>query len=152
MDNVAAKKRILVIDDEVTFARMVKLNLEKTGQFEVRTENKATYALAAARDFKPDLIFLDVIMPSMDGGDVANQFKRDRQLKDIPVVFLTATVSRRESGATGLNSAGDVFLGKPVSVETLVQCINDRVRKDPPTPEPAAPGAEPEPPPPASTT
>lgn len=127
MDNVAGKKRILMIDDEVSFARMVKLNLEKTGQFEVRTENKPTYALAAAREFKPDLILLDVIMPSMDGGDVSNQFKRDRQLKDVPIVFLTATVSRRESGDAGLNSGGDLFLAKPVSVEALIQCINDRL-------------------------
>ena len=67
------KKRILIIDDEAGFTRMVKLNLEKTGQFEVREENKATYALAAAREFKPDLIILDVIMPTMDGGDVFNQ-------------------------------------------------------------------------------
>src|SRR6185503_21291437 len=72
------KKRVLIIDDEASFARMVKLNLEKSGEFEVRVENKPTYALAAAREFKPDLILLDVIMPAMDGGDVANQIKRDR--------------------------------------------------------------------------
>ena len=139
MDSVAEKKRILIVDDEVSFARMVKLNLEKTGQFEVRTENKATYATAAAREFKPDLIILDVIMPSMDGGDVANQFKRDRQLRDIPIIFLTATVSKREAGEVGLNSGGELFLAKPVSVEALIACINEHVRKPepPPSPDPA---------------
>lgn len=136
MDTVVEKKRILIVDDEVSFARMVKLNLEKTGQFEVRTENKATYALSAARDFKPDLILLDVIMPSMDGGDVSNQLRRDRTLKDVPIIFLTATVSKREAGEGGLNSGGDLFLAKPVSVEALVHCINERVRK----PEPVDPG------------
>src|SRR5947209_1406035 len=85
------KKRILIIDDEASFARMVKLNLEKTGAFEVRAESKAGYALATAREFKPDLILLDVIMPAMDGGDVANQIKRDRNLKGTPIIFLTAT-------------------------------------------------------------
>jgi DNA-binding response OmpR family regulator len=123
------KKRILIIDDEASFTRMVKLNLEKTGSFEVREENKATYALAAAREFKPDLILLDVIMPTMDGGDVAAQFENDKQLKETPIIFLTATVSRREAGAGGFNSGGSLFLAKPVGLETLVKCINEHVRK-----------------------
>lgn len=133
-----AKKRILIVDDEVSFARMVKINLEKTGVFEVRAENKASYALAAAREFKPDLIILDVIMPTMDGGDVSNQIKRDRQLKDTPIIFLTATVSKREAGEGGLNSGGSLFLAKPVSVETLVARINERLPKPPPPADAAA--------------
>jgi DNA-binding response OmpR family regulator len=137
MDTLEEKKRILIVDDEVSFARMVKLNLEKTGAFDVRTENKATYALAAAREFKPDLIILDVIMPNMDGGDVSNQFKRDRQLRDTPIIFLTATVSKREAGEGGLNSGGALFLAKPVSVETLVARINEHLPPPQPPPEPA---------------
>ena len=136
MDTVVEKKRILIVDDEVSFARMVKLNLEKTGAFDVRTENKATYALAAAREFKPDLIILDVIMPNMDGGDVSNQFKRDRQLRDTPIIFLTATVSKREAGEGGLNSGGALFLAKPVSVEALVARINEHLPPPQPPPEP----------------
>jgi CheY-like chemotaxis protein len=134
MDNASDKKRILIVDDEVSFARMVKLNLEKTGTFEVRVENKASYALPAAREFKPDLVILDVLMPGMDGGDVANLIKRDRNLWDTPVIFLTATVSKREAGQGGLNSGGELFLAKPVTVENLIQCINERVRKPEPPP------------------
>lgn len=140
-----AKKRILIVDDEVSFARMVKLNLEKAGAFEVRTENKASYALAAAREFKPDLIILDVIMPTMDGGDVSNQIKRDRLLKHTPIIFLTATVSKREAGDGGLNSGGSLFLAKPVSVETLIARINEHLPKPPAaaTPPPAPPSPAP---------
>lgn len=122
-----AKKRILVVDDEVSFARMVKINLEKSGGFEVRVENAAVAALTAARDFKPDLILLDVIMPNMDGGDVARQIKRDRNLKNTPIIFLTASVSKREAGDGGLNSGGELFLAKPVSVEALIACINEHL-------------------------
>lgn len=131
-----AKKKILIVDDEVSFARMVKLNLEKTGAFEVRAENKASYALAAAREFKPDLIILDVIMPTMDGGDVSNQIKRDRTLRHTPIIFLTATVSKLEAGEDGLNSGGALFLAKPVSIDLLVARINEHLPK--PEPPPAA--------------
>jgi DNA-binding response OmpR family regulator len=123
------KKRILIIDDEVSFARMVKINLEKTGAFEVRVENRAAAAVPAAREFRPDLVLLDVIMPNMDGGDVAKQIKRDRALRGTPIVFLTATVSKREAGEGGFNSGGELFLAKPVSVEALIACINEHVRK-----------------------
>jgi len=123
------KRRILIIDDEISFTRMVKLNLEKTGTFEVRTENVAHCAVPVAREFKPDLILLDVLMPGMDGGDIAAHVKRDRHLRDVPVVFLTATVSRREAGPGGMTSGGDLFLAKPISVEDLVKCINEHIRK-----------------------
>jgi len=126
------KKRILIIDDEVSFARMVKMNLEKTGAFEVRVENRAAAAVPAAREFRPDLVLLDVIMPNMDGGDVAKQIKRDRTLRGTPIIFLTATVSKREAGEGGLNSGGELFLAKPVSVEALIACINEHVRKPAP--------------------
>jgi CheY-like chemotaxis protein len=73
-------------------------------------------------------------MPNMDGGDVSKQLKRYPGLKDIPIVFLTATVSKRETGDAGLNSGGELFLAKPVSVESLIACINEHARK----PEPPA--------------
>jgi len=128
------KKKILIIDDEVSFTRMVKMNLEKTGTFDVRVENRAVAALPAAREFRPDLVLLDVIMPNMDGGDVAKQIKRDRNLKTTPIVFLTATVSKREAGDIGLSSGGELFLAKPVSVEALIACINEHTRKPEPPP------------------
>lgn len=123
------KKRILIVDDEPGFTRMVKLNLEKTGAFEVREENRALGAIPSAREFKPDLILLDVVMPSMDGGDVYSQIQHDRRLRDIPVVFLTAAVTQSEAGVRGLTSGGALFLAKPVSVENLIHCINDHIAK-----------------------
>jgi DNA-binding response OmpR family regulator len=126
------KKRVLIIDDEVGFTRMVRLNLEKTGDFEVREENRATHAVATAKDFKPDIILLDVIMPGMDGGDVAARLQEMSQLKNVPIIFITATVSKHEAGARGLNSGGSLFLAKPVSLDNLLKCIKDHL---PATPE-----------------
>jgi len=127
------KKRILVIDDETTFTKMLRLNLEKTGRFEVREENRGRRGAAAAREFHPDLIFLDVIMPDVDGGEVAALIQSDPKLKGVPVVFLTATVSKREVGETGNLRGGLFFLAKPVTTEQLIECIDKHL------PPPASP-------------
>jgi len=113
------KKRILLIDDEPSFTRMLKLNLEETGAYEVRAENKGTQALAAARQFKPDLILLDVVMPDISGGDVASQIEADKIVKDIPIVFLTAAAKKEDEGII----AGRDFIAKPVTVEEVIECI-----------------------------
>lgn len=122
------KRKILIIDDEAGFTRMVRLILEKTGAYEVREENDALQSLPVARAFKPDLILLDVVMPGNDGGDVAAKIKADATLKDTPVVFLTAIVPKREAGTDGLVSGGMVFLAKPVSMKALVTCIETNAR------------------------
>lgn len=69
------KHRILIVDDEHAITRMVKLNLESTGRYEVRGENSSVNALAVAREFRPDLVLLDVIMPGADGGEIAARMK-----------------------------------------------------------------------------
>lgn len=117
------KKRILVVDDEPALTRMVKLILEKTGKYEVRTENKGTMAMTAAKEFNPDLIFLDVMMPDMCGDEIAALLKEDEELSKIKFIFMTAIVTKDETGATGSNIGGNVFLAKPVSPEELIATI-----------------------------
>jgi CheY-like chemotaxis protein len=123
-----ATKRILVIDDEAGITRTMKVNLERTGAYTVRTENQAAHALAAAREFKPDLILLDVMMPEMDGGEVAAQIKADPALQRVPIVFLTAIVSPKETGGEYLESGGQTFIAKPVTLDSLIQCIEENTR------------------------
>lgn len=61
------KRRILIVDDEPSFVRLLKLNLERTGQFTVKEEHDGTKALPVATEFRPDLILLDMVMPKIDG-------------------------------------------------------------------------------------
>ncbi len=139
------KHRILIVDDEHAITRMVKLNLESTGRYEVRGENSSVNALATAREFRPDLVLLDVIMPGADGGEIAARMKNDAILRQVPIVFLTATVSPKEAGKGGLISAGMKFLAKPVSLATLVGCLEDFLGKPTekaPTEAPGAGGGE----------
>ena len=83
------KKKILIIDDEANFTKLIKLNLELTGQYEVRTENNGLLGLAAAKEFKPDLILLDIAIPGMNGYEIASAIRDDKTLKDVSIIFMT---------------------------------------------------------------
>ena len=125
MNDDQDKKRILIVDDESGFTRLLKLTLEKTGRYVVREENDGTKARDTAREFRPDLIFLDIVMPKIDGGDVASQIKSDAALKDTKIIFLTAIVSKQEATqGTGL-IGGFPFLSKPISLDALRACIEE---------------------------
>ena len=114
------KKRILLIDDEPSFTRMLKLNLQMSGAYEVREENRGRFGLDAARQFNPDLIFLDIVMPDMSGGEVVYQIEADRDVKNTPIVFLTAAAKKNEDeGIIG----GRTIIAKPVTVEEVIDCI-----------------------------
>jgi len=120
-------KRILVVDDEPSVTRNLKLNLESSGGFDVFTENHATNALAAARIFRPDLILMDVIMSGMDGGDVAARLRADPLLRDTPVIFLTALVSNEETDGHEIVSGGETFLAKPVDIGELKKTLEGHI-------------------------
>ncbi len=123
------KKKILVVDDEGGMTRMLKGNREATNRYVVRAENSSANAIAAAREFLPDLILLDVMMPGMDGGEIAARLKEDKQLNHVPVVFLSAIVKKEETQPTGGNIGGLTFLAKPVKLDDLIACIEDRLGK-----------------------
>ena len=115
----APKPKVLLIDDEEGFTRLTKLTLDR---YDIRVENDSTRALATARQFEPDLILLDVMMPHMDGGDVAAQIRGDAALRDVPVVFLTALVTRKENVRQPV-MGGYPFIAKPVTPERLAENI-----------------------------
>lgn len=117
------KIRVLLIDDEVGLTQLLKLNLEQTDRYEVRIENQGARGVAAAREFRPDVILCDVLMPDMEGTEVAAQIKADPSLAKTPLVFLTAVVSREEVEAKGGMIGGHPFIAKPVTVEDIMACI-----------------------------
>ena len=123
------KRRILVIDDEPDITSLLKLNLENTGAYEVREENRGEHALATARTFKPDLIILDILMPTVDGGEVAAHLKADEALKETPLVFLTAIATKKEANEKEGSIGGHPFIAKPASPEELVESIEKQLCK-----------------------
>ena len=92
----------------------------------MQEENDGTKAWLAAREFKPDIIFLDVVMPKIDGGDVAKQITSDPLLQHVPIIFLTAIVSEKEGGHL---IGGFPFISKPVSLQAIMECIDKHLGK-----------------------
>jgi len=86
---VEEKRRILIVDDDRDASHLIKILLEKNGRYVVLEENDAARAHQSARNFRPDLILLDIMMPGTDGGDVAAQIEADLDLQRTPIVFLT---------------------------------------------------------------
>jgi CheY-like chemotaxis protein len=121
------KKRILVVDDEASITRLLKLNLEQTNIYEVRTENDALAAVAAAEEFKPHLILLDVMMPGLDGGELASRFQSHPKFKSVPIVFLTAAATKGEVYARGGKVGGLPFLAKPVDLAQILDCLKQHL-------------------------
>src|SRR5437899_5465955 len=123
------KKRILIVDDEISFTRLLKLNLEQTNDYVVHVENRAEDALTTAREFRPDLVLLDIMMPRMFGGDIALRLRADAYLKTTPIVFFTAAVSKTRVKEHDGVISGFPFLAKPVSVEEVIDQIERRLAK-----------------------
>ncbi len=122
------KKRILLIDDEAGITRMIRRNLEATGRFEVQEVNIPTDAFETARQFRPDLVVCDVMMPEMDGGAVAAALAEDPKLAAVPVIFLTAIVTQQEVEPSGSKIGSHIFMAKPVKHEELVACIDAQTK------------------------
>lgn len=124
-----AKKRILLVDDEKSLTTLLKLNLEDTGDYDVRVENWPEDALAAAREFKPDLVLLDIIMPRLPGGNVAAQIDSDPLLKGTPIVFLTAAVRRSQVEDNDGIICEHPCLAKPATVDEVIAMIEKHARR-----------------------
>ena len=121
---VKQKRRILIVDDDPESTHLVKILLEKTGNYLVREENDPDEAHQSARNFRPDAILLDIMMPNTDGSEVAAQIEADPELRSTPIIFLTALVTEPETKA-GLRIEGHRSLAKPINIPELIDQIED---------------------------
>ena len=118
-------KRILIVDDEVGITRSLKLNLEATAGYDVRTVNASTRAMDAALAFHPQLILMAVLMPDLDLCEVSARIHADPELADTPIVFLTALASNETTGGHAAAAGSTVYFVKPVDTAKLIKCIKE---------------------------
>jgi CheY-like chemotaxis protein len=131
MPTEGRKWRILVIDDEISFLRMLQLNLERTGEYEICLEANGLKAIETARAFSPDLILLDVVMPDIDGEEVAKQIRAEPALAHVPIIFLTATISRGDADQRNRGLGPYVVLAKPIALDEILPCIKRNLPSSP---------------------
>lgn len=114
--------KILVIDDEPEITEIIEAFLDNAG-YVVKVENQPVRAFVQAREFRPDLILLDIMMPGTDGYQICNQIKEDPGMAEIPVIFLTGKDSKDDQGRS-FQSGGDMYIKKPFSCERLLEIVN----------------------------
>jgi two-component system OmpR family response regulator len=114
--------KILVIDDESEITQIVEAFLDNAG-YEVATENSSIMGIERAKEFKPDLVLLDIMMPNMDGYEICEELKKTSATTSTPVIFLTGKDSR-DDGGKSFQVGGDMFVKKPFSCERLLEIIN----------------------------
>jgi two-component system OmpR family response regulator len=117
--------RALVVDDEPAISELVSMAL-RYEKFEVRTASSGRDAVAEAKEFNPDIIVLDIMLPDFDGLEVMRRIRADNA--DVPVLFLTAKDAVADR-VVGLTAGGDDYVTKPFSVEELVARIRGIVRR-----------------------
>ena len=120
-------KKILVVEDDKDISELIQYNLSKEG-YEVSTVFDGVHAMEAVGRIMPDLIILDVMLPSQDGLDVCRQLKADGDLKNIPVIMLTAK-SEESDVIVGLQMGADDYIAKPFSVKVLLARVKAVLRR-----------------------
>jgi CheY-like chemotaxis protein len=126
-----SKKKILLVDDEKDFCFFLKGNLENTGEFDVLATTSGKEVIKLVRGEKPDLILLDLNMPGMSGDEVVQILSDKPETKTIPIVFLTALVTKNEVGNENMaNIGGYNYIAKPVTTEDLITNIRKILKQN----------------------
>lgn len=122
-------KSILIIDDGYNFACLAKKAIQLTGNYKVEIATNGEDGIKKVKFIHPDLIFLDIIMPDMDGGSVAKTLKENTKTKNIPIVFLTGVAKKNEVNAHNGIIGGHHFLAKPIRSDELIKYLYDFFNK-----------------------
>lgn len=117
--------RVLVVDDEMSITELLSMALRYEG-WQIRSAGDGTGAIQTARDFRPDAVVLDMMLPDMDGLAVLGRLRRE--LPDVPVLFLTAK-DAVEDRIAGLTAGGDDYVTKPFSLEEVVARLRGLIRR-----------------------
>jgi CheY-like chemotaxis protein len=123
-----SKKKILVVEDELTSQELIQFHLNNTGEYEVKILADGKQTLAAANAYSPDLILLDIIIPDTSGVDISRELASQANLKDIPVVFITSLVTEDEVASQDGIFYNRPCLAKPITKDKLLDCVRKNIR------------------------
>ncbi len=126
MSTTAAGK-ILIVDDEIDVLEFIEYNLKKEG-YETATAKDGLEAIRMAKQFRPDLVLLDVMMPNLDGLSAAEHLRSIKELDPVMIVFLTAR-SDEQSELAGFQAGADDYIAKPIKPRLLISRIKALLRR-----------------------
>ena len=123
------KIKILIIDDEEKIGQLLKKSLMEIANYEVMTSNDGRDGLLLAKQFQPDAILLDVVMPRISGDEVAYQLLEEPQTAKIPIIFMTGLIREEEANANSQQIGGRHSLAKPLHINQVVEKIKQVLEK-----------------------
>jgi DNA-binding response OmpR family regulator len=121
------KPRILIVDDDPVIVRLLQINFRLEG-YEVDAASRGEEALLKVREHRPDVVVLDVMMPGLDGWEVARQLKANPAVSHIPVIFLSAR-AQDEDRQRGYALGVDEYVTKPFDPAQLVEIVRRALSK-----------------------
>jgi DNA-binding response OmpR family regulator len=121
------KRRILIVDDEPSIAKILRKQMEVAG-FEVQVAVDGQEGLSKVREWKPELVILDVMLPKMNGHEVCAAVKGDDAVKQIPIIMLTAKAQRQDQDEA-LKHGAEGYLTKPFQLEELLTKVKTLLPK-----------------------
>ncbi len=124
------KGKIFIIEDEASIVQLVQHNLEKEG-FIVSSSLNGNEGLKELKKFQPHLLLLDWMLPDLSGIDICKSIRRESNLKNLPIIMLTAK-GESEDKIKGLNSGADDYITKPFSFNEVLARINALLRRSEP--------------------
>ena len=123
-------KRVLIVDDNAIVTRSIRAVLTRSTNYVIRVVNDSRSANAAALEFEPHVIVMDINMPHKDGPSVASELRIDKRTRDIPIVFLSAMCSQSDQVLSPGHDGRDLLMAKPFDLKTFVTVIRDLLQGD----------------------
>ncbi|MCC6127084.1 MAG: response regulator [Pirellulales bacterium] len=116
----SGKRKVLIVDDDEELVELITDVLERDGRFEIRTVNNGFDAGMMVKDYRPDLIVLDVMLPDINGREVCQRVRSDKSMDDVKIICISGMVEDDKIGELKSAGAND-FMHKPFEVEKLIE-------------------------------
>ena len=124
MGNEKETLKILIVDDSEIDLEILQTQLEGLGFHNIIKCSDSRDANRLARQHRPDLILLDIMMPEMDGGEVRERLRENPETREIPVIYISAIITKEEQKSYGHLLGGETLIAKPYTIEEISKAIN----------------------------
>jgi excisionase family DNA binding protein len=126
----SGKRKVLIVDDDVELVELLKDVFDRDGRFETRTANNGFDAGMQVKEFRPDVMVLDVMLPDINGKEVCQRVRSDKNLDAVKIICISGMVEQ-DKIAELIDAGADDFMNKPFSVESLLERVCALLNIDP---------------------